>query len=170
MLALFLVGGAVIAGFIRAFIQFLRSVDPKPAGTGFPRCPMCSFDVRGLQKFECPECGSDLMQVGIIGACPPADTKQILDRGIAGALLLTIGVLIVSVLFFLAVQEPGWHILIPPVLAAAVMAFFIWRGHSRRAAELRQRLEEAMKTREARRAARAQQDVTAAAVIHHPPH
>jgi hypothetical protein len=33
-----------------------------------PECAVCGFDVRGLHEFRCPECGSNLLVVGIIGS------------------------------------------------------------------------------------------------------
>jgi predicted RNA-binding Zn-ribbon protein involved in translation (DUF1610 family) len=34
---------------------------PPPAA-----CGRCGYDVRGLSSFTCPECGSDLREVGIV--------------------------------------------------------------------------------------------------------
>jgi hypothetical protein len=44
----------------------------KRAGAASPRaCGRCGYDVRGLPTFACPECGSDLREVGIVAPGSP---------------------------------------------------------------------------------------------------
>jgi hypothetical protein len=43
--------------------RFLRR---KPAASAGSVCGKCGYDVSGLPTFTCPECGSDLRQVGIV--------------------------------------------------------------------------------------------------------
>lgn len=51
---------ACVAGLIILWIRVLRM--PKAAG---PSCGKCGYLVQGMSTFQCPECGSDLRQVGI---------------------------------------------------------------------------------------------------------
>src|SRR5258708_424025 len=64
------------AGFILGLISLLRrkATVRKPAAE--PTCGKCSYIVKGLTTFSCPECGSDLREVGIISASPTAQTSS----------------------------------------------------------------------------------------------
>jgi hypothetical protein len=39
-------------------------------GRGKPVCGACGYAVAGLETLKCPECGSDLREVGITGGSP----------------------------------------------------------------------------------------------------
>jgi hypothetical protein len=52
-------------------------------------CGRCGYAVEGLTQFMCPECGSDLRQVGITPSRPKS------GRATALALLITLGLLAV---------------------------------------------------------------------------
>jgi class 3 adenylate cyclase len=80
---------AAIAGGIVLIVRRRRS-----KRSGEPTCAHCGYNVTGLTTFTCPECGSDLRQVGIRGAAPTATNKP---RPL-GALILKLCVLAVVVL------------------------------------------------------------------------
>lgn len=53
-------------------------------------CGQCGYIVRGLDSFECPECGADLREVGML---PPTETKTLrgrINRFLAADLVLLI--------------------------------------------------------------------------------
>ena len=61
---------ALAAVFIaRAIRQRLRA----PAFSDIATCGKCGYAVRGVSTFNCPECGSDLREVGIV---PPHQSKR----------------------------------------------------------------------------------------------
>ena len=50
-----------------------------------PSCNACGYAVRGLPSFTCPECGSDLREVGI--ATPGVGTRLMLGANHVGTLV-----------------------------------------------------------------------------------
>lgn len=54
------------------------------AGKG-SACGQCGYDVRGLPTFTCPECGSDLRQVGIRSGAASGNPLLLLARAIASS-------------------------------------------------------------------------------------
>ena len=60
-------------------IQFTRS---RPSGGAEPACGACGYSVRGLSTMICPECGSDLREVGIV---PPAKSPAKDRKPVQGA-------------------------------------------------------------------------------------
>src|SRR5688500_17834237 len=67
-----------IVGFVFAIVFAARS---RKAGPTDPICGKCSYQVRGLTRFTCPECGSDVREVGIISAAAPARARHGLGLG-----------------------------------------------------------------------------------------
>jgi class 3 adenylate cyclase len=63
VLAVLLFGGALVGFALRRRNQ---------VGTADRACGRCGYDVRGLPSFFCPECGSDLREVGITSGAPPS--------------------------------------------------------------------------------------------------
>ena len=59
--------GAFIFGLI--WLLRRKPTERKPAAD--PTCGKCGYIVKGLTTFTCPECGSDLREVGIISAAAP---------------------------------------------------------------------------------------------------
>src|SRR4051812_17324269 len=55
-----------------ALVAFGLGRGGRGGGGGSPRaCGRCGYDVRGLPTFTCPECGSDLREVGIVSDAAP---------------------------------------------------------------------------------------------------
>lgn len=46
----------------------------RPSKNELAKCAACSYAVRGVESFTCPECGADLREVGII---PPVRYRMI---------------------------------------------------------------------------------------------
>ena len=93
-----------------------------------PVCGNCGYPSRGLGSLDCPECGADLREAGII---TPA-LVQAIDGGSVGCALpfaWTVGVFLAAILFndTLAPQLPiqwpqgGWY-----GLALFVVGFGVW--------------------------------------------
>src|SRR3954468_774378 len=62
---LLLVAGAAVGAFWA--IRLARAPAAAPgAEPQAPRCGRCNYIVRGVPSFTCPECGSDLREVGIL--------------------------------------------------------------------------------------------------------
>jgi class 3 adenylate cyclase len=55
---------------IVAIVIAMITLALRKRGTGEPSCGNCGYGVQGLPTFICPECGSDLRQVGIISSSP----------------------------------------------------------------------------------------------------
>jgi len=61
---------------IASTVLLVRGLRRRRRATGDGRCGKCGYLVKGLTTFVCPECGSDLREVGIVGgarvrAAPP---------------------------------------------------------------------------------------------------
>lgn len=72
----------------------LRGATAPAKPTGEPGCGRCGYPARGLPSFTCPECGSDLREVGIIR--PSRDyRRRVLLVGLAtlGAVVLAAGLI-----------------------------------------------------------------------------
>jgi hypothetical protein len=72
---------------IGAFVATLLFARPKGARLD-PSCGKCGYLVRGLSTFICPECGSDLREVGIVSA--PSAGRGPLRSNLPAKLLLAI--------------------------------------------------------------------------------
>lgn len=79
----------VSLGLIVAGIVLLARASPGPGADG-STCGKCGYSARGLTTFTCPECGSDLREVGI---------QRSGRRGRApGVVLLVIGLVLMLLL------------------------------------------------------------------------
>jgi predicted RNA-binding Zn-ribbon protein involved in translation (DUF1610 family) len=114
-------------GFFVAYLLFRRK-----RASADPVCGKCGYQVRGLTTFTCPECGSDLREVGILSAAKPRKTAA--DSRLRGKIIAIVGVWICigTVLGRLFAKQndelvmPLWTV----VLIAAISAT-VW--HHRRA-------------------------------------
>ena len=59
-----MLGGLLLLGTIVGLIVLWIRVLRRP-GSALPHCRACGYPARGLSTFQCPECGSDLREVGI---------------------------------------------------------------------------------------------------------
>lgn len=88
----------VLVAFIVLYV--LRRVRARRLRVSSPSCAACRYDVRGLESFICPECGSDLREVGII----TPDTPVGPGRGLAIArwtvLMLIAGPILASLIMW----------------------------------------------------------------------
>src|SRR4051812_1989332 len=57
---------AVLAGLFWGYRVARGPAVPAGADPHAPRCGRCNYIVRGVPSFTCPECGSDLREVGIL--------------------------------------------------------------------------------------------------------
>ena len=76
----------------------------KRSSSDLAKCGQCGYAVRGVSTFECPECGTDLREAGIV---KPQNSKSAVR---AIVLVSTIGGLVIlAMLFFLllARDEPS---------------------------------------------------------------
>lgn len=62
-----LVLSLILGGVFWILFGFLRAVVMHGRVTGEPKCNRCGYSVRGLTQMRCPECSSDLLEVGIRG-------------------------------------------------------------------------------------------------------
>src|SRR5436190_23873548 len=66
MLPLLVVCGVFVALLIAGAVAQRPAPQDKPAPRDAdPKCGQCGYVVRGIPSFTCPECGSDLRDVGI---------------------------------------------------------------------------------------------------------
>ncbi|MCC7291262.1 MAG: hypothetical protein IT449_04265 [Phycisphaerales bacterium] len=88
LLALVAVGSTLILSLR------MRGTTARGGPTGDPGCGRCGYPARGLPTFTCPECGSDLREVGIIRHSR-GHRRKVLLVGLAtlGAVVLAVGVL-----------------------------------------------------------------------------
>ena len=82
----------IVAGWVRAINPRRR----RPALATNATCGMCGYSVYGLDKLTCPECGSNLRRVGIVGA--------------AGAAREPIAFLAAAFFFSLVMLFVGWTV------------------------------------------------------------
>jgi hypothetical protein len=66
-LAIFVLAMLLFVGAVVGFALRRRGKE----GLAARACGRCGYDVRGLPTFFCPECGSDLREVGISSGTPP---------------------------------------------------------------------------------------------------
>jgi hypothetical protein len=163
MFLLSLFGLWVLVAFVRAFVQLHHAIKNKPLGRGFPSCPLCQYDVRNLRQFECPECGADLMEVGIVGAYPPLDNRSVLSRGIAGAILIAIGIWIATLVSFSRIGASAWAAMVPAAVVFLALVIVMQRADVKRRASTKERAETARARRDSRRNA-------SPPLTPHPPH
>lgn len=64
ILTLFILFGTV-AGLVLLYFNSRRAAIAR-GGAGEPACGKCGYPARGISTFECPECGADLREVGIV--------------------------------------------------------------------------------------------------------
>lgn len=70
-------------------------------GDGETRCGRCRYPVRGLSSFECPECGADLRDVGMIkGGAKDGGAKAGLAWSLVAWTLMWIALLLMTVGMF----------------------------------------------------------------------
>ncbi|HEY7119375.1 MAG TPA: adenylate/guanylate cyclase domain-containing protein [Tepidisphaeraceae bacterium] len=71
-------------------------------GGGEPACGNCGYRVRGLPSFTCPECGSDLRQVGIVSSAGGGNPLLLFARALASVwkllLLYTLALVALTIL------------------------------------------------------------------------
>ena len=60
-------------------IAYIHLLKPKRAGST-ANCGQCGYAARGLESFECPECGADLREVGIVPPRTPTQFRTALNR------------------------------------------------------------------------------------------
>lgn len=85
----------ILAAIVGAALMLLRRPG-KRTNQDTPACGQCGYCVRGLPTFTCPECGSDLREVGIVRP----DMRRGLGAGwrmILWTLVLSITALMISV-------------------------------------------------------------------------
>ncbi len=66
-----MLGGLLLLGTIVGLIVLWIRVFRR-AGSALPHCRACGYPARGVSTFQCPECGSDLREVGIATAADKA--------------------------------------------------------------------------------------------------
>ncbi|XAL99772.1 hypothetical protein OT109_00025 [Phycisphaeraceae bacterium D3-23] len=87
-LIMMLVLALVVAGLITGLVLWLTAGKPRPDGE--MACGGCGYSVRGLEQFNCPECGADLRAVGIhSGGSKGKRTTGIVLTSVCGVLLLS---------------------------------------------------------------------------------
>jgi hypothetical protein len=67
LIELFVVGAVIVVCF-GAYRVFRGPAATAGHDSAAPRCGRCNYIVRGVPTFTCPECGSDLREVGILTA------------------------------------------------------------------------------------------------------
>jgi class 3 adenylate cyclase len=85
---------------VATLMAFGRRRRRNPGGVA-RACGHCGYDVRGLPTFACPECGSDLRQVGIVSGGGPNPVVLLLSslyRAIPRLLLATMAIVAVTAL------------------------------------------------------------------------
>ena len=60
-------------------IACIHLLKPKRAGST-ANCGQCGYATRGLDSFDCPECGADLREVGIVPPRTPTPFRTNLSR------------------------------------------------------------------------------------------
>ncbi len=84
----------VAVGVMRILTLRMRGTPAHGKPAGEPGCGRCGYPARGLPTFTCPECGSDLREVGIVR--PSSDhRRKVLLVGLAtlGAVVLAAGII-----------------------------------------------------------------------------
>ncbi len=83
---------ALVLGFVAAIGLIIWALTrSKGSGSEFPTCGQCGYAVRGVGSLNCPECGADLREAGIIK--PTKSSKAVwivISIAIMGGLLLVI--------------------------------------------------------------------------------
>ncbi len=96
LLLLLLVGGGaalVVAGVV---------VARRGSGSGLA-CGKCGYATHGLTSLDCPECGSDLREVGIVRGKPKGSMAAVL---ITGGVVAALGLLLCGGLFTVRSTTP----------------------------------------------------------------
>jgi len=75
LLAMAVITLAILLGLLIVAVRFLRRDPGRKLGSE-PTCGGCGYVVTGLTTFVCPECGSDLRQVGINRPATPRALKS----------------------------------------------------------------------------------------------
>lgn len=96
---LFLVGLVVLIGVLLAGRR-----DTKASAQYGKVCGQCQYPVRDLPSFTCPECGSDLREVGIV-ALVPQPRRKALTIIIAILAAMLIGGILLSTVGYLAARN-----------------------------------------------------------------
>lgn len=91
------IGVAAAGGLLLVVVVFLiiRSRRRRHLDEGQATCGRCGYIVTGLPTFSCPECGSDLREVGIVRKGQPASAPSHLSRPNlrdTGRLMLILGI------------------------------------------------------------------------------
>src|SRR5690348_16120877 len=89
--ALFLMMDAVIVCVILAVGAFHGR--PSAGPSELMVCGKCQYPVRGISTFQCPECGADLREVGIV---PPGSRKSNAGARASALIAWTILIFIIS--------------------------------------------------------------------------
>ncbi len=101
IIPLFLILAVVGAGVVVAILLFRR----RRLGEQEPVCGKCGYLVKGLTTFTCPECGSDLREVGIVTSGMRTPLSP-LARAIIWTIVLPLPALLLSGLIV---------VLVPPI-------------------------------------------------------
>lgn len=83
LLILLLVALWAVAGIWRAIRGWEMRCDRA-------RCAKCEYPVEGLSSWTCPECGSNLLRVGILGTHQDLKRRNIAAEGCAGWCILSL--------------------------------------------------------------------------------
>lgn len=116
----------------RSVQQIRVMIKPRGTGTGRPECAKCRYDVSGvlsIERLRCPECGSELLDVGILGRVGVENARQAIMNGIAGivflSLMLTVvGMGLVLALIVLSSDRIIWLFLIISTLVWVLLSLF----------------------------------------------
>jgi len=103
MLCLFFIPAAILV--VGAIGFGLRQHDQRAASNG-PVCGKCGYCVRGLPTFICPECGSDVRDVGII--VPGTKTFGPILRGVIWTAAFAL-VAVATTIFIISDLDPVIH-------------------------------------------------------------
>lgn len=114
----------IVLGVILAIVAATRSGRPI-IRSGETVCGQCGYNVRGLSTFTCPECGSDLREVGIISPTAKNETPSNLWWQIV---LLTIGCLLLMMLFATLFKQSGSTSSTGSIGMLATLIALIWIG------------------------------------------
>ena len=87
----------VALGLTALLVILLRRRKPKAQDAA--TCGQCGYVVRGIASMNCPECGADLREVGIV----PPGTGRSRSPGVAGAIAIVLPLVLLLLLILVVI-------------------------------------------------------------------
>lgn len=85
---LFGLGIGIVMGVAAGFAIY-RAGKPYIQDTPTPSCPKCHYPVKGISSLNCPECGVDFREVGIVPR-KPVSRRLLIQSVLIAAIISTV--------------------------------------------------------------------------------